>query len=452
MLLLVHGERAGPVEASRGGLGPHRGLLAALHGAQRDRMSKSDGSGKEGRSAVNHLAQELLSTPYEPGQDFFAQVQRRIVTAYAKGGQRESIIDQCVEKLCDNKDLSDDEARNAFRAILTGGLADDQIGALLMLLDPARLPARTIAAFADVVQEKAKRVEWRGQGHDHEVLGDTCGTGGDSRGTFNVSTTIMFILAAGGVRIAKHGNRAFTSRCGSADVLEALGVRIDLGPDDVARCIQDVGVGFMYAPKFHESFKNVQTIRKKLAEDMPFSLRRKTIFNVLGSLANPAGATCQIIGVFDRALTGKFAEVLKHRKVDRALVPYGLPTADGEKGFDEFSTAGTTAYAELRGETIKENELEPEDVGIERVRNPDLLSGGDKYENARILRGILSGEESRERMDFAVLNAGAGFYVAKKTDNIADGVLLARQVIKSGDAIKKLDLLRDLSNKLGAAS
>lgn len=395
-----------------------------------------------------NLADQILNTPFDPSQKFFAQVQQRIRVATTKGAARESIIDHCIDKLADDRELSDDEARDAFRAILTGHLAEDQIGALLVLLEPASLPSHTIAAFAEVVHENAKKVTWKG----HETLGDTCGTGGDSRGTFNVSTTIMFILAAGDVRIAKHGNRAFTSRCGSADVLDALGVKVDLGADDVARCIEDVGIGFMYAPKFHESFKNVQTIRKKLAEDMPPSLRGKTIFNVLGPLANPASAKCQIIGVYDERLTRKFADVLRLRDVRRALVPYGLPVSDGGKGFDEFSTAGATVYAELKDGKVELNRLVPEDVGVDRVANPDLLVGGDKEENAKILRGILAGTESKERTDFAVLNAGAGFYIAEKADSIADGVVLARKVLKSGAATRKLDHLIAVSRSLGAVS
>jgi len=398
---------------------------------------------------MNPIVEELLRTPLDPGQMFFAQVQRRIAAAYAKQGPRESIIDRCIEKLCDGEGLSDDEAREAFRAILKGDLAEDQIGSLLVLLDPARLPAHTIAAFAEVVHEKSKKVRRRGDGS--EVLGDTCGTGGDSRGTFNVSTTIMFILAAGGVRIAKHGNRAFTSRCGSADVLDALGVQIDLEPEDIATCIDQVNVGFMYAPKFHESFKNVQTIRKKLAEDMPPSLRKKTIFNILGPLANPASANRQIVGVFDRSLTLKFAEVLKRRGVNRALVPHGLPVAGGDKGFDEFSTAGTTTYAELRDGEVVQKELEPEHAGVPRVRDADLLTGGDRDQNAAILRGILEGKESPERTNFALLNAGAGFYVAGTTETIGEGVILARKVLESGAAAKTLRALCDLSKKLAAA-
>jgi anthranilate phosphoribosyltransferase len=398
---------------------------------------------------MNHLAREIVSAPYDPGQKFFARVHERIRAALEKEGPRESILDRCIDKLCDGQELDDDDAREAFRAILTGGLAEDQIGSLLMLLDPATLPAHTIAAFAEVVHDKSKRVLWRKAGREQEVLGDTCGTGGDSRGTFNVSTTIMFILAAGGVKIAKHGNRAFTSKCGSADVLQALGVQIELEPDQVARCIEEVGVGFMYAPKFHESFKNVQAIRKKLAEDVPLPLRRKTIFNVLGPLANPAGATCQIIGVFDQGLTGKFADVLKRRGVKRALVPYGLPVSEGDKGFDEFSTAGPTVYAELSGDHVEQKVLEPEDAGVPRTRNPDLLSGGDREDNAQILRDVLEGRASQARTDFAVLNAGAGFYVADMVTTIREGVARARDIIASREAAKKLDQLCLLSQKLG---
>jgi anthranilate phosphoribosyltransferase len=395
---------------------------------------------------MNPIAEAVLRTPVGPPGTFFARVHEQIRLASTHEGDRASIIDRCVDKLVANQELSDAEAREAFETILTGSLTDDQIGSLLVLLVPQHLPASTIATFADVVHARARKVNVT-----NETLGDTCGTGGDSRGTFNVSTTIMFILAAGGVSIAKHGNRAFTSRCGSADVLEALGVCIDLGPDDVATCIKETDVGFMFAPKFHESFKNVQTIRKKLAEEMPASLRSKTIFNALGPLANPASATCQIIGVFDEALTGKFAEVLSHRSVKRALVPYGLPIAEGDKGFDEFSTAGPTVYAELKNGKIESKRLEPEDAGVRRIKEPDVLCGGDKEENARILRGILEGNERPERIEFALLNAGAGFYVASKCDSIRAGVERAREVLRSGEAAKKLTALCEVSQRLAAA-
>jgi len=386
----------------------------------------------------------ILDAPSDPSRLFFSNIQRRLRTALDNGGAPASVIDRCIAKLAAGEDLSDDEARGGFHAILEGGLEEDQVGAFLVLLAPERLPATTIASFANVVFERAKRVPF----YEPGPLGDTCGTGGDARGTFNVSTTIMFILAAGGFRIAKHGNRAFTSKCGSADVLEALGVRIDLGPDGVATCLRECNLGFMFAPKFHESFRNVSPIRKKLAEEMPPFVPKKTIFNALGPLANPAGATTQIIGVFDRGLTGKFADVLRRRGIVRALVPYGLPASDGEKGFDEFSTAGPTVYAELANGEVTSKTIEPQEAGLRPLKDPDVLVGGDKEENARILRGILSLEERPERIDFALLNAGAGFYVAGKATSIREGVSLARSVLQSGAALRSLEALCRVSQRL----
>jgi anthranilate phosphoribosyltransferase len=402
---------------------------------------------KEARRAMTPL-EALLEVSFDADQyPLAAQVRGRIRAAQVKKSDRSSIIDRCVEKLVEGKELSDSDAREAFQAILKGGFVEDQVGALLFLLVPERLQASTIATFAEVVYEHANHVHVETHG---EALGDTCGTGGDARGTFNVSTAIMFILAAGEVKIAKHGNRAFTSRCGSADVLEQLGVNIKLNADQVRVCIERAHVGFMYAPTFHESFGNVQTIRKRLANEMPTEVKQKTIFNILGPLANPAHATCQIIGVYDRVLTSKFAEVLRIRKVRRALVPYGEPVAAGDKGFDEFSIVGPTTYAELKGSDIKTTTMVPEDAGLQRAANPDALQGGDVKDNARILRAVLENKASRECIDFALLNAGAGFYVAEKVESIGDGVRRAREIVESGKAAAKLDELRELSNRLSA--
>lgn len=404
---------------------------------------------KEARRAMTPF-EALLSSSFDAAQyPLAAQVRGRIRAAQVKKGDRSSIIDQCVEKLVEGKELSDSDAREAFQAILKGGLVDDQVGALLFLLVPERLRASTIATFAEVVYEHAKHV--RVETPEGEALGDTCGTGGDARGTFNVSTAIMFILAAGGVKIAKHGNRAFTSRCGSADVLHELGVNIELDADQVRVCIERADVGFMFAPRFHDSFRNVQTIRKRLADEMPTEVKQKTIFNILGPLANPAHATCQIIGVYDADLTSKFAEVLRIRKVGRALVPYGEPLVAGDKGFDEFSIVGPTTYAELKGSDIKHLTVVPEDAGLQRAANPDTLRGGDVKENARILRAVLENKATRECIDFALLNAGAGFYVAGKRESIGDGVHFAREMVASGKAVAKLDELRELSNRLASA-
>jgi anthranilate phosphoribosyltransferase len=404
---------------------------------------------KEARGAMTPV-EALLSSAFDASTyPLAAQVRGRIRAAQVKKGDRSSVIDFCVEKLVEGQELSDSDARAAFQAILKGGLAEDQIGALLFLLVPERLRASTIATFAEVVYEHATKVQV--ETADGEALGDTCGTGGDARGTFNVSTAIMFILAAGGVKIAKHGNKAFTSRCGSADVLQQLGVNIDLDAAQVRACIERAGVGFMFAPRFHESFKNVQSIRKRLADEMPVDVKQKTIFNILGPLANPAHATCQIIGVYDGALTSKFAEVLKIRGVARALVPHGEPVAAGDKGFDEFSIAGPTIYAELNGTEVQRKTMVPKDAGLEQVADPDTLKGGDKEENARILRGVLENNESRERIDFALLNAGAGFYVAGKATSIGEGVRTARALVENGKAVAKLDELRELSNRLATA-
>jgi anthranilate phosphoribosyltransferase len=392
------------------------------------------------------FADHILQAAFDPSQTFFAQVRERIRAARTGEGARATALDRCIDELAAGRDISDDDARAALRAILAGGVAEDAIGAFLLLLDPLLLPPRTLAAFVEVVHENAKKVAFS---LPPKILADTCGTGGDSRGTFNVSTTVMFILAAGGVPVAKHGNRAFTSRCGSADVLQTLGVRIDLGPVEVATCIEETGAGFMFAPKFHESFKNVQDVRKKLgSNELPPSLRRKTIFNVLGPLANPARANRQVIGVFDEALTVKFADVLKRGAVERALVAYGRPVGGDTRGFDEFSVAGTTAYADLKAGEVTRGALEPEDAGVARVADPDSLAGGDKDENARILRAILAGAESAGRTDFALLNAGAGFYVADKTSTIREGVRLAREVVASGAATRTLEALVEVSNKL----
>ncbi len=394
-------------------------------------------------------ADALLAASYDAAKyPFFAALQQRLRAARegAGAGDGGSVLDRCIRDLVAGRPLSDGAAREAFEAILGGGLAEDQVGALLALLVPDQLPASTIAAFSRVVIEKATRVRVAA-----DVVGDTCGTGGDARGTFNVSTTIMFVLAAGGVVVAKHGNRAFTSQCGSADVLEALGVKIDLSAPQVERCIERAGVGFLFAPNFHASFRNVQSVRKKLAEEMPDSVKRRTVFNVLGPLSNPAGATCQVVGVFDRGLTAKFADVLKLRGLRRALVPYGEPLAAGDKGFDEISIAGRTTYAELKADgAIESKTLEPEDVGLRRVTDPDTLRGGDRAENARILREVLEGKASRERTDFALINAGAGFYVTGKAPSIAEGVRLAREVLESGKATQKLDALRAVSHEVAS--
>ncbi|HEY5373950.1 MAG TPA: anthranilate phosphoribosyltransferase [Polyangiaceae bacterium] len=377
-------------------------------------------------------------------QPFFAQVHARLREAFAAEGPRSGAVDHAVDTLMARRELTTAEAKAAFEDIIVGDLADDQIGALLMVLRPDMLPAATLAAFASVVQAKAKHVEMLGAAGG-ESLGDTCGTGSDTFGTFNVSTTIMFVLAADGIKIAKHGNRAVTSKCGSADVLSELGVKISLTPAGVSRCIREVGIGFMFAPAFHDAFSNVQRIRRILAQEMPREIQSRTVFNVLGPLSNPARAQWQILGVYDKSLVMKFGEALRLLKVKRALVPFGY--GDGERGLDEFSTAGKTVYAELNDDSVEEKSIEPEDVGLARASTADL-AGGDIKDNARILKEILSGKGAAPQIDLVLLNAGAGLYLGGKADSIREGVARARDVIRRGAALKKLEELCEASNSV----
>jgi len=380
----------------------------------------------------------ILAADFDPAcSPFFAAVVERLrqLTAVA-GSRRGGVIETGIGRLASEQGLSEDLATALFRELATHEVADEDIGALLIVLRPQVLSAATLAAFARVMRDQAPRV--RPRLPPNEPLCDTCGTGSDSFGTFNVSTTIMFILAAAGVRIAKHGNRGITSRCGSADVLAALGVRIDLDPKAVARCIEEVGIGFMFAPLYHPAFKNVQRVRQLLARETPPALRARTVFNVLGPLANPARVSRQMIGVYDEHLVAKFADVLERLGAERALVVFGH--CDGSVlGLDEFSLSGSTAVAELCNGKVSFWTLRPEDAGLERVTDPSLFSGGDESTNAAILKRILSGEESGPRMDLALLNAGAGLYMAGKCDTIAAGVERARRLIREGSPLRKLE-------------
>jgi anthranilate phosphoribosyltransferase len=365
---------------------------------------------------------------------------------WAKKGPRSALIDDCVDILSSRGTLPDVTAKAAFTEILFGDVAPDQIGALLVLLTPELLPASTIAAFARVLREHVSRVDPGLK--EGEILSDTCGTGSDGFGTFNVSTTIMFILAAAGVKIAKHGNRAVTSKCGSADVLESVGVRIVLSSEAIEECIRDVGIGFMYAPEFHRVLKNLQPLREILAREMPATMQRRTIFNVLGPLANPAFADRQIVGVYSAEMVAKFAEVLRILGLQRAIVVHGQ--CDGfDMGLDEFSTLGKSVVAELKDGQITTWEYTPEQAGITRPNDPEVLKGRDKRYNAQILRRILSGDDVDARMDLALLNAGAGMYLADKASTIVEGIEVARRLVKSGDATAKLNRFIVKTNELG---
>ncbi|WP_461395161.1 anthranilate phosphoribosyltransferase, partial [Deferrisoma sp.] len=266
---------------------------------------------------------------------------------------------------------------------------------------------------------------------EYESILDTCGTGGDDTNTFNISTTTALVVAAAGVRVAKHGNRAVSSRCGSADVLEALGVNLDVTPEVVETCIREIGIGFLYAPLLHSAMRHVAPVRREMGI--------RTIFNVLGPLTNPAGASRQVLGVYRKDLTGKLARVLQRLGSERAFVVHG------SDGLDEITITGPTHVAELRNGQVEEFEITPEEFGLSSAP-PESIHGGNAQENARIVRGILEGEKGPRR-DVVVLNAGAALLVAGATKDLMWGIRMAQDAIDSGRALQKLEQLVEITNR-----
>jgi anthranilate phosphoribosyltransferase len=260
---------------------------------------------------------------------------------------------------------------------------------------------------------------------------DLCGTGADGSGTFNVSTLAAFVVAGAGVPVAKHGNRALSSRSGAADVLGALGIKIDLTPEDISRCIKEAGIGFMFAPAHHPAMKHVGPTRVELGT--------RTIFNLLGPLSNPAGVKRQMVGVFSRQWVEPLAQVLKNLGAERAYVVHG------SDGLDEITTSGPTYVASLENGAVKTFEITPESVGLTRVK-PDALKGGDADTNAEALKDVLRGEKNPFR-EVAVLNAAAALVVAGVAGDLKAGVAAAQKSIDSGEAVKRLDKLIEVSNR-----
>jgi len=329
------------------------------------------------------------------------------------------MIRDYIRKVSGGEHLTAKEAAEAMSLIMTGQATDAQAGAFLTALKIKSETPEEIAAFATVMREHSVKINPKVSG----VLVDVCGTGGDQKNTFNVSTTSMFVIAAAGVAVAKHGNRSLTSKCGSADVLEALGARINLPPERIEKSIEEVGIGFMFAPAHHPAMKHVMPARKQIGI--------RTVFNILGPLTNPANAGAQLMGVFDGALTEKIANVFLKLGLSRAMVVHGEP------GLDEISNIGGTVVSELDG-YVRTYALKPEDYGMRRASLVEIL-GGSPEENARILRGILSGADKGPRRDIVLLNSAGGLIVAGKAKDFSEGVGLARQLIDSGKAIKKLD-------------
>lgn len=338
------------------------------------------------------------------------------------------MIKSAIQKLLLKENLSEQEIMNAMNCIMDGNATQSQIGGFLTALRFKGETVEEITGCAKVMREKAEKVE-----HNLPYCIDTCGTGGDGANTFNISTAASLVAAAAGAKVAKHGNRAMSSRSGSADVLEALGVNIAINPEKVGRCIEDVGVGFMFAQLFHKSMKYAAEARKELGI--------RTVFNILGPLTNPAGAKGQILGVFDGALTGVMAEVLQKLGTERALIVHGCD------GLDEITTTAPTKISELRDGMIKEYLLDAAELGIPRAVSGDL-AGGDAAFNADVVRSVLAGEKGARR-DIVLVNAAAALYVAKVADNLKEGIAIAAGMIDSGLATAKLEELREYTQALG---
>jgi len=323
--------------------------------------------------------------------------------------------------------LSRAEAEGAMASVMAGEATPAQLGALLAALAVRGETVDEIAGFAAAMRAAAVPVIVA----DGAI--DTCGTGGDRSGSFNISTVAAIVAAAAGARVAKHGNRAASSTCGSADVLEALGVKIDLGPESVAECVGEIGVGFMFAPRFHPAMRHAGPVRREIGI--------RTIFNVLGPLANPAGVKRQLLGVPSAALGERMVTVLRELGADRALVVH---SADG---LDEISPSGPTRTWELRDGAIREGELTPEDAGLERAPR-DSVRGGDSATNAGIARAVLSGAARDGARTAVLLNAGAACYVAGLSRDVRGGVGLAAHAIESGAAKATLDAWAERSMAL----
>jgi anthranilate phosphoribosyltransferase len=356
------------------------------------------------------------------------------------------MISEFLQRISNEREsLTRQEARQLMAEILAGGSADSQIAAILVALHMKGETVEEIVGFAEAIRAAAtplpaaepSALDLSGTGRDallesssfHNTLVDTSGTGGDAGGTFNISTATAFVTAGAGVRVAKHGNRSISSKCGSADVMEALGVKIQISPERSAQCLREVGICFLYAPDLHASMKQVQKVRREL--------RLRTMFNLLGPLTNPAHASGQVVGVYALELVEKLAEALSMLGLQRALVVHGLD------GLDEITITGPTRIAEARAGSVRSYEVTPEEFGMKRATLAEI-SGGDAVENAKIIRAILDGEKTPRR-DVVLLNCAAALVAAGRANHLAGALPLAAESIDSGAAAAKLRALAEFT-------
>ena len=341
------------------------------------------------------------------------------------------MIKEAIAKVVEGNDLERQAMVEVMNEIMSGKTTPAQIGAFITALRIKGETVDEITGAALVMREKAEKVDAALPG---ETLVDTCGTGGDGSGTFNVSTAAAFVVAGAGVPVAKHGNRSISSHCGSADVLEALGVDLNLNPQQIGRCIRQIGIGFMFAPLMHGAMKYAIGPRREIGI--------RTIFNVLGPLTNPAGANVQVMGVYHASLTEKIAQVLGGLGAKRALV------VCGEGNMDEITITGETKVSEWDGSAVKTYTLKPEDAALSRATVHDIKGKATPEDSAAHLREILAGETG-PCLDMVLLNAGAALMAAGKTDDFKSAVDLARDIVVSGKALEKLDALVAFSQKAG---
>ncbi len=336
------------------------------------------------------------------------------------------MIKEAIESLVSGRSLSMGEASDVMRQIMAGDASPAQLGAFLTALRLKGETPQEIAGLATAMREVALKVEV-----DRTVV-DTCGTGGDGKGTFNVSTAAAFVAAASGLKVAKHGNRAVTGSCGSADVLEALGVKIDLGPEGVRRCIEEVGIGFMFAPTFHPAMRHAAPVRREIGI--------RTVFNILGPLTNPARVRRQLLGIADPDMGEVMAEVLRLMGSKHSLVVHG------EDGLDELTLGAPTRVWELRKGRVDSYVVSPPDLGLPWV-SIEQVKGGSPEQNAATLRRLFQGEEGPVR-DVVLLNSAAVLVAGDGAPDLKEGVVIARHAINVGAALRKVDQLGELSRDL----
>jgi len=349
------------------------------------------------------------------------------------------MIKEALAKVIEKQDLTENEAILVMDKIMSGHATDAQIGGLLVALRMKGETIEEIAAFAKVMRKKAIRINVHTDINidrediniDRETIIDTCGTGGTGTNTFNISTATAFVVAGAGVKVAKHGNRAVSSACGSADVLNRLGVGLDSKPDKVANCIREIGIGFLFAPLLHEAMKYAIGPRREMGV--------RTVFNILGPLTNPAEVSAQVLGVYDANLTEKLAGVLKKLGTKRAFVVHGTDSVD------EITITGKTKVSELKDGEIRTYYVEPSDFGLKEASLEDI-KGGNVEQNAKIILSVLKGRKGAKR-DIVLLNAAFALLAAGKVDNVKDGIKLAEESIDSRKALDKLEKLREYTRQ-----